>query len=331
MENKNKKIKILVTGCVGFIGFHVCNFLTNKGFQVIGIDNINTYYDIKLKKDRLKILNLRKNFNFYKIDISDNLKLKKVFKKEKFEYVLHFAAQAGVRFSIYNPKVYFKSNVEGFFNMINLSLEKKIKHFIFASSSSVYGDQKNFPLKENFNTDKPKSFYAATKKSNEVMAYSYSSIYGMKNTALRFFTLYGTFGRPDMAIFKFTDSISKNKKIELFNNGNHLRDFTHIDTFLLLIEKLIIKPGKKQNPFNVFNVGNGKSERLIKFINLIEKNLKKKSKITKKPLQRGDVIKTHSSIDKITKYLLLKNKPITKDLKQGIKEYVGWYKNYYSK
>ena len=215
--------------------------------------------------------------------------------------------------------------------MINLSLEKKIKHFIFASSSSVYGDQKNFPLKENFNTDKPKSFYAATKKSNEVMAYSYSSIYGMKNTALRFFTLYGSFGRPDMAIFKFTDSISKNKKIELFNNGNHLRDFTHIDTFLLLIEKLIMKPGKKQNPFNVFNIGNGKSERLMKFINLIEKNLKKKSKIVKKPLQRGDVIRTHSSINKITKYLLLKNKPITKDLKQGIKEYVGWYKNYYLK
>ena len=331
MENKNKKIKILVTGCVGFIGFHVCNFLTNKGFHVIGIDNVNTYYDIKLKKDRLKILSLKKNFNFFKVDISDNTKLKNVFKKEKFEYVLHFAAQAGVRFSIYNPKVYFKSNVEGFFNMINLSLEKKIKHFIFASSSSVYGDQKNFPLKENFNTDKPKSFYAATKKSNEVMAYSYSSIYGMKNTALRFFTLYGKFGRPDMAIFKFTDSISKNKKIELFNNGNHLRDFTHIDTFLLLVEKLIMKPGKKKNPFNVFNIGNGKSEKLIKFINLIEKNLKKKSKIIKKPLQRGDVIKTHSSVDKIIKYLLLKNKPITKDLKQGIKEYVNWYKSYYLK
>ncbi|MDA9200132.1 NAD-dependent epimerase/dehydratase family protein, partial [Candidatus Pelagibacter sp.] len=171
--------------------------------------------------------------------------------------------------------------------MINFSLEKKIKHFIFASSSSVYGDQKKFPLKENFNTDMPKSFYAATKKSNEIMAHSYSSIYGMKNTALRLFTLYGSYGRPDMAIFKFTNSISKNKKIELFNNGNHFRDFTHVDTFLLFIEKLILKPSKKKVPFNIFNIGNGKSEKLSKFINLIEKNLKKKSKIIKKPLQRG--------------------------------------------
>ena len=150
---------------------------------------VNSYYDIKLKKDRLKILNQKKNFSFYKVDILNNPKLKKIFMKENFEYVLHLAAQAGVRFSIYNPKVYFKSNIEGFFNMINLSLEKKIKHFIFASSSSVYGDQKKFPLKESFNTDKPKSFYAATKKTNEIIAYSYSSIYGMKNTALRFFTL----------------------------------------------------------------------------------------------------------------------------------------------
>ena len=331
MKKKNKKLKILVTGCVGFIGFHVCHFLSTKDYNVIGIDNINTYYDIKLKKDRLKILQQSKNFKFYKVDISNNSKLKKIFIKENFEYVLHLAAQAGVRFSIYNPKVYFKSNIEGFFNMINLSLEKNIKHFIFASSSSVYGDQKKFPLKEDYNTDKPKSFYAATKKSNEIMAYSYSSIYGMKNTALRFFTLYGSFGRPDMAIFKFTDLISKNKKIQLFNNGNHFRDFTHIDTFLHLIEKLIFKPSKKKPPFNIFNVGNGKSEKLKKFINLIEKNLKTKSKIIKKPLQRGDVLKTHSNINQIIKYLSLKKKSLSKNLGQGIKEYVNWYKSYYLK
>ncbi len=331
MEKKNKKIKILITGCAGFLGFHVCKFLTSKGFKIIGIDNVNTYYDIRLKQDRLKILNQKKNFTFHKVDISNNEKLKKVFIKEDFKYVIHLAAQAGVRFSIYNPRVYFKSNIEGFFNMINLSLEKKIKHFIFASSSSVYGDQKKFPLKENFNTDMPKSFYAATKKSNEIMAHSYSSIYGMKNTALRLFTLYGSYGRPDMAIFKFTNSISKNKKIELFNNGNHFRDFTHVDTFLLFIEKLILKPSKKKVPFNIFNIGNGKSEKLSKFINLIEKNLKKKSKIIKKPLQRGDVLKTHSSISKISKYLFLKNKLISKNILKGIKEYVDWYKNYYLK
>ena len=331
MKKKNKKITILVTGCVGFIGFHVSHFLTTKGYNVIGIDNVNTYYDVKLKKDRLSILKKKKNFNFIKIDISNNLKLKKIFVKKKFEYVIHLAAQAGVRFSIYNPKVYFKSNIEGFFNLINLSLEKKVKHFIFASSSSVYGDQIKFPLRENFNTDNPKSFYAATKKSNEIMAYSYSSIYGMKNTALRFFTLYGSYGRPDMAIFKFTNSIFKNKKIQLFNNGNHFRDFTHIDTFLHIIEKLIFKPSKKKTPFNIFNIGNGKSEALMKFIYLIEHNLNKKSKITKKPLQRGDVLKTHSSIQKITNYLLLRNKDISKNLRQGIKEYVNWYRRYYSK
>jgi len=330
-KDNKKKIKILITGCAGFIGFHVSKFLSVKGFKVIGIDNINSYYDVRLKKDRLKILNKEKNFIFYKVDISNYLKLKNVFIKENFNYVLHLAAQAGVRFSIYNPKVYFKSNIEGFFNIINLSLEKKIKHFIFASSSSVYGDQKKFPLKEQYNTDKPKSFYAATKKSNEIMAYSYSSIYGMKNTALRFFTLYGSFGRPDMALFKFTDLISKNKKIELFNNGNHYRDFTHIETFLFFIEKLILKPGKKNSPFNIFNIGNGKSEKLLKFLTLIEKNLKKKSKKIKKPLQKGDVLKTHSNIDQITKYLLLKHKPISKDIQQGIKEYVNWYKNYYLK
>ena len=169
-------------------------------------------------------------------------------KKKKFDYVIHLAAQAGVRFSIFNPRVYFKSNLEGFFNIINLSHKKKIKHFIFASSSSVYGDQEKFPLKESYNTDFPKSFYAATKKSNEVIAYSYSSIYKMKNTGLRFFTLYGSYGRPDMAIFKFTNSIAKNKKIELFNNGNHYRDFTHISIALPLIYGLIKKSSKAKVP-----------------------------------------------------------------------------------
>jgi UDP-glucuronate 4-epimerase len=272
-----------------------------------------------------------KNFSFTKNNLEKEKILNSALRKFNPSIIIHLAAQAGVRFSIYNPKVYFKSNIEGFFNLINLSLEKKIKHFIFASSSSVYGDQIKFPLRENFNTDNPKSFYAATKKSNEIMAYSYSSIYGMNNTALRFFTLYGSYGRPDMAIFKFTNSIFKNKKIQLFNNGNHFRDFTHIDTFLHIIEKLIFKPSKKKTPFNIFNIGNGKSETLMKFIDLIEKNLNKKSKIIKKPLQRGDVLKTHSSIKKITNYLLLKKKNISKNLRQGIKDYVNWYRSYYSK
>ena len=322
---------IIVTGAAGFIGFHLSKALLKKGKKVIGIDNLNSYYDVRLKKQRLEILKKNSNFHFKKIDISNGKKLIGLKKKYKIIKIFHLAAQAGVRYSLKNPEAYTKTNLIGFSNILQLSREAKIKKLIFASTSSVYGANKLSPFAEDHNTDQPIQYYAATKKSNEVMAYSYSSIYGMKNTALRFFTLYGEFGRPDMAIFKFTDSISKNKKIELFNNGNHLRDFTHIDTFLLLVEKLIMKPGKKKNPFNVFNIGNGKSEKLIKFINLIEKNLKKKSKIIKKPLQRGDVIKTHSSVDKIIKYLLLKNKPITKDLKQGIKEYVNWYKSYYLK
>ena len=324
-------MKILITGSSGFIGFHLSKKLLDKGHRVYGYDSMNNYYDVKLKKARYNLLKKYKNFSFTKNNLEKEKILNSALRKFNPSIIIHLAAQAGVRFSIYNPKVYFKSNIEGFFNLINLSLEKKIKHFIFASSSSVYGDQAKFPLKENFNTDNPKSFYAATKKSNEIMAYSYSSIYGMNNTALRFFTLYGSYGRPDMAIFKFTNSIFKNKRIQLFNNGNHFRDFTHIDTFLHLIEKLIFKPSKKKTPFNIFNIGNGKSETLMKFIDLIEKNLNKKSKIIKKPLQRGDVLKTHSSIKKITNYLLLKKKNISKNLRQGIKDYVNWYRSYYSK
>ena len=322
-------MRVLVTGCVGFIGYHVCEYLLKKNCHVLGIDNINSYYDTKLKKDRLSLLNKKKNFNFFKIDISNHKILKNFFIKKKFDYVIHLAAQAGVRFSIYNPNVYFKSNLQGFFNIINLSHEKKIKHFIFASSSSVYGDQGKFPLKENYRTDFPKSFYAATKKSNEIIAHSYSAIYKMKNTGLRFFTLYGSFGRPDMAIYKFTNSIIVNKKIELFNHGNHYRDFTHISVALPLIYKLIKKPSKSKIPFNIFNIGNGKSEKLIKFVNLIETYLNKKSKVKKLPLQKGDVYKTHSSIKKIKKHLSFKNQNKFIDLKFGIKDYVSWFKEYY--
>jgi UDP-glucuronate 4-epimerase len=331
MKKKTTKIKILVTGCAGFIGFHVCKYFLQKNCIVLGIDNINNYYDTKLKNDRLSILQKFLKFSFYKLDISNVKKMNFFFKKKSFDYVVHLAAQAGVRFSIYNPDIYFKSNLDGFFNVLNLSHKKKVKHFIFASSSSVYGDQKKFPLKETYRTDFPKSFYAATKKSNEILAYSYSAIYKMRNTGLRFFTLYGPFGRPDMAIYKFTNSILNNKKIELFNKGNHFRDFTHISTILPLIYKLITKPSKEKIPFNMFNIGSGKSEKLINFIKLIELNLNKKSKIKKMPIQRGDVYKTHSSIKHIKNYLLEKKNSVIKSLPDGIKDYVDWFKVYYSK
>ena len=214
-------MKILVTGSAGFIGFHVSDYLLKNNNTVIGIDNINDYYDVNLKKSRLKILKKNKNFFFYKFDLINANKLEDLIKKFKVKYIVHLAAQAGVRYSIENPKTYFKNNLEVFFNILEASKKNNIKHLIFASTSSVYGENNNFPLKENDNTDKPISFYAATKKSNEILAHSYSYIYNLPCTALRFFTVYGPYGRPDMALFKFTKNILENKKIQLYNNGNN--------------------------------------------------------------------------------------------------------------
>ena len=239
---KKKKENILITGCAGFIGFHLSNTLikSNK-YNVYGIDNLNNYYSKKLKNHRLNILKKNKNFfKFSKADISNKTKLSSIFKKHKFHIVINLAAQAGVRYSIENPETYYKSNINGFFNILNCSLEQKVSHLLFASTSSVYGNTNKFPITENFTTDKPLSFYAATKKCNEVMAYSYSNIYKMPITAMRFFTVYGPLGRPDMSLFKFTKLIKENKKIDLFNNGNHVRDFTYVDDIVDGIYSLII-------------------------------------------------------------------------------------------
>ena len=317
---------ILITGSAGFIGYHVSKKLLNLNYKIIGLDNINNYYDINLKKKRLISLKKNKKFSFNKIDLCNYIKLNNLIKKNKIKIIIHLAAQAGVRNSIKNPKNYFKSNLEGFFNILEVSRNNKIKHLIFASTSSVYGENNKFPLNENDKTDHPLSFYAATKKSNEVMAHSYSHIYKLPCTGVRFFTVYGPFGRPDMALYKFTNNIVKNKLIDLFNNGNHQRDFTYIDDVVDGVVSLIKKFPKKNTPYEIFNIGNGKSKKLIDYLKYIEKYLLKKAKIRKLPLQNGDIIKTHSNIKKLKNFTNYKPKT---DIDLGISKFIEWFKDYH--
>lgn len=319
---------ILITGCAGFIGYHLSKkLLENTRFKIYGIDNINDYYDTKLKKKRLAILKKQKNFNFEKTDITNQKKIDFSFKKNQYEVVINLAAQAGVLYSIENPETYLKNNIEGFFNILAASKKFNIKHLIFASTSSVYGPANNFPLREYDNTDKPLSFYAATKKSNEVMAHSFSNVYKLPCTGLRFFTVYGPMGRPDMALFKFTKAILNKKNIYLNNNGNHVRDFTYIDDIVSGIIKLINIPPKKKIPFEIFNIGNSNPKKLKSFLSEIENYLGIKAKIKYRELQVGDIYKTHASVDK------LKNKTgyqASTEIKIGIKKFIDWYKEYFS-
>ena len=319
-------MKILVTGCAGFIGFHLSNYLLKQNLEVIGIDNLNEYYDVNLKKTRISLLKKFKNFKFNKFDLIKKNRLNEIIKKNKISYIVHLAAQAGVRYSIQNPQTYFINNLEVFFNILEISRTNKIKHLIFASTSSVYGDNNKFPLNEKDNTDNPISFYAATKKSNEILAHSYSYIYKLPCTALRFFTVYGPFGRPDMALFKFTKKILQNKKIELYNHGNHFRDFTYIADIIDGITPIIKKPKKDKIPFNIFNIGKGKSQKLISYLNSIEKKLNKKAKIKKMPLQLGDIKKTHSDVSLLNKY---SGYSPTTDIDKGVSDFIDWYLEYY--
>lgn len=319
-------MKILITGVSGFIGFHLAtSLLKNKKNKIYGIDNMNKYYDIKLKQDRLNLLKKNKNFFFKKIDIANSVNLKKYSDENKFSVIVHLAAQAGVRYSINYPEEYVKSNLVGFFNILELSKIKKIKHLLFASTSSVYGGLKKYPFNEKDNTDRPLSFYAATKKSNEMMAYSYSNIHKLPITSMRFFTVYGPMGRPDMALYKFANGIIKNKKINLFNKGDHYRDFTYIEDVVRSIKKLILKPPKKNIPFEIYNIGSNQPKSLKYFISLIEGILQKKSKKNFLKIQKGDVHKTHADIRK------LKNKTgikINTSLEEGIIKYIKWLRKY---
>tara|TARA_B100000787_G_C16197757_1_gene302187 strand:+ start:2285 stop:3262 length:978 start_codon:yes stop_codon:yes gene_type:complete len=324
-------MKILITGTAGFIGFHLCLKLLELNHQIIGIDNLNDYYDTKLKKDRLKLIkdfakNKNKKFQFINTDISKTQKMENIFSSNKFSIVFHLAAQAGVRFSIKNPDQYYQSNIKGFYNILDLSRQFKINHLFFASSSSVYGNNTDLPSKETSNTDRPISFYAATKKTNEVMAYSYSAIYKLPTTALRFFTVYGPYGRPDMSLYNFCNNIIKGKSINVYNHGKHMRDFTYIDDVIKILVELKKSTPKGDVPYQCLNIANSKPIKIMDYIKLISKVLKKDVKIKYLNLQKGDVKKTHAS-NKLIKSKIVKFKA-TK-LEEGLKKYFEWFLKYY--
>jgi UDP-glucuronate 4-epimerase len=325
--------KILVTGSAGFIGFHVSSRLCEEGYDVVGIDNMNNYYLTQLKKDRLKELSKYPNFTFYKIDISDENKLSDLFKKHDFNTIIHLAAQAGVRYSIENPQAYVKSNILGFTNILELSQRFNIKHLVYASSSSVYGGNTKIPFSEDDNVDNPVSFYAATKKSNELMAHVYSSLYKLPTTGLRFFTVYGPWGRPDMAYYKFSELIMNDEKISIYNHGKHKRSFTYIDDIVESIIRIVNDNIIKDSviPYQILNIGGSESVELLDFISILEKHLGKKAKFEMLPKQLGDVDNTFSDTTKLEK---LVNYVPKIELDEGIMNFVKWfikyneYKNY---
>ena len=355
-------MKILITGTAGFIGFTLAKKLLERGDEIIGLDNINDYYDVNLKYARLNELGIEKEdidknplstlnytqsrkFNlhkFYKIDMSDREAMELLFKTEKFDMVINLAAQAGVRYSIENPHAYIESNIVGFMNILEGCRHNNIKHLVYASSSSIYGLNKSQPFKTTDKTDTPISLYAATKKSNELMAHTYNHLYNIQTTGLRFFTVYGPWGRPDMAPMLFTDAILNNKPIKVFNNGEMSRDFTYIDDIVDGIIKIIDHPAQHNNTEDtkdsetssaspsckLYNIGNNAPLPLMTFIETIENALGKKSEKNFMPMQDGDVVSTYADVSDLIKEF--NYKPNT-DLKDGIAEFVNWYKTFYVK
>lgn len=321
-------MRIIVTGAAGFIGMQTALRLLNPKNKILGIDNLNNYYDRNLKLKRLNILKKYRNFKFKKIDIADR-NLFKVFKSFKPDYVIHLAAQAGVRHSLSNPQDYTHSNLLGFANVLEFSKLLKIKHLIYASSSSVYGEKKDFPLSEKLKLDKPISYYGATKLCNELMAYSYSHLFKLPTTGLRFFTVYGPWGRPDMALFLFTVAIKKRKKIQLYNRGDMIRDFTYIDDITISIKKLLKKKpnAKKSTPHRILNIGSSNPIKLKKYVGTLEKILNVKSNKMKLPMQKGDIRHTHANVKQLVD--LIKFKPKTK-ITDGIKNFIDWFDDYYA-
>lgn len=315
-------MSILVTGSAGFIGFHLAHRLLQEGIEVVGYDNVNDYYDPSLKEARLRILNDFDKFKFYRADLCDFATLQKVFSDQTIEKVVHLAAQAGVRYSLINPFAYQKSNLEGFLNIIELSKCAKVKNFIYASSSSVYGNNRHLPFSVQDNVDRPISLYAATKKSNELIAHVYAHLYQLPCTGLRFFTVYGPFGRPDMALFIFTKNILEGKPIDVYNFGQMKRDFTYIDDIVAGLRSAIDKPF----PYEIFNLGNHRSENLMDFIHLIEEYSGQKAQINFQPIQPGDVPETYADISTATEKLGFV--PRTQ-IREGIKLFLDWYFEYY--
>ncbi len=333
-------MKILVTGAAGFIGFHLSKRLIEEGEEVIGVDNLNPYYDVQLKIDRIKQIEGNKNFKFIKLDLKDTKDVFEMFQKENFDYVLHMAAQAGVRYSLKNPYQYIDSNILATLNLLEAVRSYPVKHFVLASTSSVYGANKNIPFSVHHNVDHPISLYAATKKSAELISHTYSALFNIPITVLRFFTVYGPWGRPDMALFVFTKNIIEDKPIDVYNYGKMRRDFTYIDDILEGVVRVMRKipqpnsnwdaknpdPSSSFAPYKIYNIGNNQPVELLKFIEVIEKNLGKKAKMNLLPLQPGDVVETYADVDDLVRDVGFK--PHT-PIEVGIKNFIDWYKSYY--
>jgi UDP-glucuronate 4-epimerase len=312
----------LVTGAAGFIGFHLCRALLERGDRVLGLDNLNAYYDVSLKEARLRLLQDNEGFTFYKEDLANREGLTKVFGQNKIQVVCNMAAQAGVRYSLENPFAYQSSNLEGFLNIIHLSKEHKVENFVYASSSSVYGANKKVPFSIRDRVDNPISLYAATKKANELVAHTYSHLYSLPCSGLRLFTVYGPWGRPDMALFIFTKAITRNQPIEVYNFGKMKRDFTYIDDIVQGVLASMDRPV----PYALYNLGNSRAVDLLYFIECIEKELGKKAAKKMLPMQPGDVVETYADISESERDLDFQ--PTTR-IEEGIASFINWYKSYY--
>lgn len=331
---------VLVTGVAGFIGFHLCKSLIKNGVNIVGIDNLSPYYDVTLKQDRLNSIISAPNFEFIKTDLVNKKRMKRLFRENKFDVVVHLAAQAGVRYSLTNPHSYINSNLVGFTNILEGCRYEDVKHLVFASSSSVYGANTKIPFSPHHSTDHPISLYGATKKANELMAHSYSDLYNLSCTGIRFFTVYGPWGRPDLSLFLFTKAILENNPIQVFNYGNMKRDFTYVDDVVEGIMRIMKKipthnpnwygdypdPGSSYAPYKIYNIGNNKPIELNKFIEIIEEVIGKKAEKEYVGMQAGDVQATYADIDDLVRDFNFK--PET-PIEVGIQKFVEWYKEYY--
>ena len=333
-------MKFLVTGAAGFIGFHTAQLLLERGDEVVGLDNLNDYYDVSLKEGRLALLRQRKNFRFVKLELADRPGMQELFAREKFQRVIHLAAQAGVRYSLQNPLAYVDSNVVGFANVLEGCRHNGAEHLVYASTSSVYGANTKMPFSVHQNVDHPLSFYAATKKANELMAHTYAHLYRLPVTGLRFFTVYGPWGRPDMALFLFTKNIIAGKPIDVFNFGNHRRDFTYIDDIAQGVVRAADRiatangswnsddpdPGTSNAPYRLYNIGNNQPVELGRYIECIERALGRKAQKNLLPLQPGDVPDTYADIDDLVRDVGYR--PAT-PVEVGVERFVRWYVDYY--
>jgi UDP-glucuronate 4-epimerase len=335
-------MKLLLTGAAGFIGFHTAQILLGRGEEVVGLDNLNDYYDPTLKQARLAILQKFPNFRFVKMDVADRAGMAALFAQEKFQRVIHLAAQAGVRYSIQNPLAYIDSNVVGFANILEGCRHNNVEHLVYASTSSVYGANTNMPFSVHQNVDHPLSFYAATKKANELMAHTYAHLYQLPVTGLRFFTVYGPWGRPDMALFLFTKNILAGKPIDVFNYGNHRRDFTYVDDIAQGVVRAMDRParpnpewnsdapdpGTSKAPYRLYNIGNNQPVELMRYIECIEKSLGKQAQKNLLPLQAGDVPDTFADVEDLVQDVGYK--PAT-PVEEGVRRFIEWYVGYYGK